>query len=241
MSQILKIAALQMRMGRSIAPEEFSRLRELGVDLACLPEYFFVPPECKNQAETAGDRQRILDLLADYSRRLDGVLVGGTLAEKVNENFYNACHIFDRGKHVGFYRKMHPMPGERERGIRPGTEYKVFNVKGIRLSVLICSDVLFPESFSEVAKLKPDLIANPTDSPYLKDDSVAEKQRRDRDIYIKGAQITSSVILKTCGIGALIGRKLQGRSLICNSKGIIAGINPAREAEEAALIADVEV
>ncbi len=236
----LKIAALQWKMGRAVKPEEFDRLQDQGVDIASLPEYFFVPENAKNQADTSGESEQILDSLAEYSRRLNGVLIGGTLIEQEGSKLYNACHLFERGRHVGFYRKMHPMPGERQFGVAPGDEYKVFEVKGINLGILVCSDVFFPESFHEIARLKAHLIANPTDSPYLSHDTVAEKQRRDREIYVNGARIASAVILKTCGVGMLAGKQLQGRSLICDRHKIIAGVDPSREGDELELIADVD-
>jgi predicted amidohydrolase len=170
-----------------------------------------------------------------------GTVVGGTLVERDGLRYYNACHLFDSGRYAGVYRKMHPTPHERDIGISPGDKYAVFKVRGVRLAVLICADVLFPESFYSVAELEPEVIAIPTTSPFLSNDTAADKERRDRDIYIEGARITGAHIVKACGVGYLMGQRLQGRSLICHRDGIIAQVPILYEALEATLITEINL
>lgn len=241
MSLVLKIAALQKRIGGVVPRAEFDRLRELGVDIVCLPEYFFVPERIRNQIETASFRTRILEQLEAYSRRLVGVVVGGSLIEREGPFYYNASHIFDSGRYVGVYRKVYPTVREREKGIKPGDRFQVFEVRGIRLGVLICADVLFPESFEQSAALHPDLIAIPTTSPFLAGDTARDKQRRDQDIFVAGSRSANAYLLKTCGVGALLGKKLQGRSLICAPWGVIKVVNPRSEMLETTLIAEIDI
>jgi predicted amidohydrolase len=219
----------------------FDRLSELGVDIVCLPEYFFIPDRVKNQVETFHFKGWILETLEAYSRRLVGVVVGGSLVEKEGRYFYNTCHVFDCGRHVGYYRKVHPTEGEREKGIQPGDSFEVFEVRGIRLGVLICADVLYPSSFEKIAERRPDLIAVPTTSPYVPGDTVADKKRRDHDIFVAGARRANAFILKACGVGTLMGKRLQGRSLICAPWGIIEVVNPRSEMLETVLTAKIDV
>ncbi len=89
--------------------------------------------------------------------------------------------------------------------------------------------------------MKPDVIAEPTTSPYLPDDTAAEKERRDREIFIEGAIITGAHIVKACAVGHLMGRRLQGRSLICNPEGIVAKVPIRDEALETILTAEIEI
>lgn len=237
MSRILKVAALQKRMGGVIPPAVFDDLRDLGVDLACLPEYFFIPDKIRNQTDTLPHRQTILNQLEAFSRRLVGAVVGGTLIEREGPHIYNACHIFDCGRHIGIYRKLNPTSHERSLGIHPGEGYRIFEVRGIRLAPLICADALFPQSFQALAELKPDLIAVPTTSPFRPDDTVEAKFRRDLEIFVAGARAAGAYLVKTCGVGLLMGQRLQGRSLICSPEEIIARVNPRSEALETTLIA----
>lgn len=241
MKHKLKITALQKRMGGLIPAYEIDRLIKLGVNLICLPEYFFVPDNIRNQILTASYRQSILDKLEMLSRKINGIVVGGTLVEKEGLLYHNTCHIFNDGKHIGAYHKMHLTSGEKEIGISPGDGYRVFEIHGLRLGILICADVLVPQSFEKLSELGPDLIAIPTTSPFRRDDTTERKHRRDSDIYVAGAEKTGAHILKACGVGYLMGKRLQGRSLICNSDGIIANVHPTEESLEATLTAEIEV
>jgi predicted amidohydrolase len=237
MNRTIRIAALQRRVGIPIPPDEFDRLREQGIELVCLPEYFFIPPSTRSQQDTLALRSEILSSLEDFSRRLQGIVAGGSLVEEEGGGLFAACHVFDRGRHIGFYRKMHPTDHERHVGIQPGNQPVVLDIRGLRLGLLICADVLFPDSVHALVPLKPDLIAIPTASPYRPNDTIEEKFLRDREIFLAAARITRAMILKTCGVGSLMGERLQGRSLICDPQGILTRIAPDMEDAEATLTA----
>ncbi len=228
-------------MGSAITPVDFDRLQKMGLNLVCLPEYLFVPEAASSQLDSADYRRANLNLLQACSRRLHGTVVGGTLVERDRGKYFNACHVFDDGQHVGFYRKMHPTNREREAGITPGDSVSVFEVRGWRLGFLICADVLFPDSFRELAKLQPDLIVMPTISPFLQDDTMEKKFRRDQEIYVAGSQTTGAYLLKACGVGSFMRTRLQGRSLICSPKEVINRIDPPAEALENVLTAEIDL
>jgi deaminated glutathione amidase len=239
MKRTLKIAALQKQMGVELSPDIFDDLRSQGVEVACLPEYFFVPPSAERLIETVSLRSEILENLKEYSRRLGAVLVGGTLVEEEGERFYNACHVLDAGRPLGVYRKMHLTKPEHEAGLTPGEGSQVLRVRDFNLGLLICADVLYLESFRQIAPLQPDLIAIPTDSPFRADDTEERKFARDQDIFVTGARIAKAVVLKTCGVGGLLGHPLQGRSLICSPEGVLIRVEPSDERQERILIARI--
>ncbi len=241
MSRILRIAALQKRVGSHIAPAVFERLHEAGVDIVCLPEYFFIPDAVRNQVETADHRQRILTQLEAYSRIFAGVVVGGSLVEKAGASYYNACHVFDCGRHVGYYRKRHLTGREKAVGISPGERPAVFEIRGFRLGILICADVLVRDHFEELAKLRPGVIAVPTVSPHLENDSIAEKYLRDQEYFVRGARMAGSYLIKACGVGNLMGSRLQGRSLLCSPQKVLARVPPSKEMLEATLMDEVDL
>jgi len=241
MSRKLKIAALQKRVGSHISPATFERLHEAGVDIVCLPEYFFISDGVRNQVETAGQRQNILTQLEAYSRSLAGVVVGGSLVEKAGDGYFNTCHIFDSGRQVGYYRKRHLTVREKEVGLSPGERPVVFEIRGFRLGILICADVLVRDYFRELAQLKPEVIAVPTVSPFLENDTVAEKYSRDQEYFMRGAQLSGAYVIKACGVGILMGGRLQGRSLICSPQKVLARVIPSKEMLEATLIEEVDL
>jgi predicted amidohydrolase len=161
--------------------------------------------------------------------------------EAEDGRYYNVCHVFDQGRHAGFYRKVHPTDREKEDGISPGARFQMLEIRGLRLGLMVCADVLFPQSFRQMAALKPDLIAVPTISPYQPDDTVDKKYRRDQELFVAGARAAGAFILKACGIGSIFGHRLQGRSLICSPFGVITRINPRAEHQEEVLTAEINL
>jgi predicted amidohydrolase len=57
--------------------------------------------------------------------------------------------VLDRGVVTGVYRKTHLMPGEAL--FDPGSEYPVFEVKGARYGINICSDTRFADAAARIA------------------------------------------------------------------------------------------
>jgi omega-amidase len=241
LSWTIKVAALQKRMGGVLSTTEFERLHAAAVDVVCLPEYFFVSADCRNQIDSLAKRQTILNQLESFSRRLAGIVVGGSLVEREGSRYFNACHLFDCGRYIGSYRKIHITDREESAGISRGDELKVFEIRGIRLGVMICADALHPEMFTDLAAHKPDLIAIPTVSPFLSGDTVQEKNRRDQEIFLAGAQSANTYIVKTCGVGAFMGKPLQGRSLICSPTEIIEKVPIRGERLETTLIGEIDL
>jgi hypothetical protein len=95
--------------------------------------------------------------------------------------------------------------------------------------------------FRELAPLKPEVIAVPTVSPYLENDTMADKYSRDQEYFVRGAQLAGAYVIKTCGVGTLMGGRLQGRSLICSPQKVLARVPPSKEMLEATLIEEVDL
>jgi predicted amidohydrolase len=158
-------------------------------------------------------------------------LIGGTLTELTPDGYYNTCYVFENGKEVGFYRKVYPTAHEQEAGILKGSEFKMFELRGIRVGVLICADVLFQESFEELSALRCEITFIPTASPFRKGESVEEKYERDRSIFVEGAKKLGCPVVKTCGVGTTFGHTIQGRSLIATPAGVVTRAEPEKEQE----------
>lgn len=206
-----------------------------GFDFVCLPEYCFIPPEAKSQLETARDLKHNLGLLAELSSRLETVLIGGSVVEEEAGKFYNVCYLFERGRKAGKYRKVNLYHREAGKGISTGDRYAVFEVRGVRVGLLICADVLFPESYRKLAEKKPDIVFVPTTSPYRADDTRAAKEKRDNDYFLAGARTTAAYVAKCCAVGSLLGGRLQGRSLVAAPWGVLKRTPFEKEGEELVL------
>lgn len=236
----LRAAVWQLRPGGRIPTGGLARLADRAPGLVVLPEYFWVRPEDSGPAATADHSAEDLARLADLSREIDAVWVGGTLVERDPAGrLFNCCPVFDRGVEVARYRKRRLMPGEAAAGLSAGREAVVATVRGVRLGLLICADVLHHDSYSEMALLRPQVIAVPTNSPFRPNDSPEEKRARDEAYFVSGAGLTGAAVLKACTVGGVYGRPAQGRSLIAGRGGLLARVETEGEQEERLLVIDL--
>ena len=90
-------------------------------------------------------------------------LVPGSLFERRDEGIFNTAPVIDpAGNVVARYRKMFPFQ-PYEIGIRPGTEFVVFDVPEVgRFGVSICYDMWFPETTRQLAALGAEVVLHPT-------------------------------------------------------------------------------
>jgi predicted amidohydrolase len=88
----------------------------------------------------------------------------------------NAAVVIDRkGGQVGRYVKVHPVldrvgPDGQivlEGGVKPGTEYNVFDLDFGRVGLQICYDVEYPEGWKRLAERGAEIVLYPTASPQL--------------------------------------------------------------------------
>ena len=108
---------------------------------------------------------RVLDAVSGWSARL-GLVVVGSLPEKVDERIYNTAYVIDRGDLVGSYRKLHMFStmGE-DRFLSPGDRSLVVATSVGRLGVAICYDLRFPELFRKMALEGAEVICLPAEWP----------------------------------------------------------------------------
>lgn len=61
--------------------------------------------------------------------------------EEVEGRYFNRSYILDKCGLTGNYDKIYPFDNEGRGLISPGYEYKVFEIRGLRIGILICADV----------------------------------------------------------------------------------------------------
>ncbi len=150
---------------------------------------------------------------------------------------YNTSFVFREGELLGRYRKKRLFFAEVGT-ITKGSSYEIFEAYGIRFGVLICADVFEDDGFQFMRENGARIIFSPTFSP-KKVESIEEKFKRDRDIYVRGAAISGAVIVKVCGVKSERVNFLQARSLIADNNGVIFRVMP--EQEDASVIIKKEI
>jgi predicted amidohydrolase len=238
MSRIYRIAILQDKPGSGIREDYSKLLADNPPDILALPEYYFVNPDEKNVIDSSVRHNNIKEEIKEISDKYGCLLIAGTVVVEEGGKLYNRSYLCDDGIFIGHFDKIHPYDNEGRGLIYPGHDYKVFEYEGLRIGVLICADVLYPDSFKNIRGLQPDLIFIPTTSPYRENEPLTEKFERDRKIYAEGALAANSILFKIGASGKITRHKLQGRSLIAFPGEIIWRIEPENEDKSALVISE---
>lgn len=238
---LIKVVALQGRLGRPLTLEEKILVFKQRPDFLCLPEYWQFDDTITDYQRAALRGADHLDYLIRLSDELATCVVGGTLVQADREQLFNTSYVIDRGRVLGSYRKRHPVPREQEKGISAGDSSVVIEVEGVRIGMLVCGDVFFPERYRELRTINADVIVIPTTSAYRPDDSLSRKRHRDRVYFLEGARAAGAYVVKVCGVGTIFDRPLQGRSLIAAPWRILERVDSSREQLPCALSATLSI
>jgi nitrilase len=177
-----KVAAIQMTSGHVVednlaaAGALLREAKELGADIACLPENFsFIGLKDADKlgvAETDGDGP-IQHFLHTTARELKLWILGGTTVLKGDSpnRVSNTSLLFDaEGKRVARYDKIHlfdvTIPGRNESylestHVMPGREVVIADTPVGRLGLSVCYDMRFPELYRDLVARGAEWLAMP--------------------------------------------------------------------------------
>ncbi|MBR1857897.1 MAG: carbon-nitrogen family hydrolase [Selenomonadaceae bacterium] len=123
-------------------------------DVVVLPELWstgFYPKPVKDFADKCG--YRTCNFLSELAIKNNINIIGGTVIVEDDGNFYNRCFTFNRqGKIIAVYDKIHLFSMSKENNVfKAGHELPIFEIDGIKTSVVVCYDIRFPELIREAA------------------------------------------------------------------------------------------
>jgi len=206
-----------------------------GAKLVVLPEAAVTGYVFENLDEALTVAQRAVAVaeqrLADAAVKAGVALIVGTLEAEAREVF-NTALIFSGDGRRFRYRKMHlPYLGV-DRFATPGPDApEVYDLAGMRVGVLICYDLRFPEAARICALEGADLVALPTNWPVGVEFHPG--------IFAPARAAENHVYLLACDrVGEERGTTFIGRSILldCNGKELAV----ASDTEEAILFGDVD-
>ncbi|MHA2130395.1 MAG: nitrilase-related carbon-nitrogen hydrolase [Promethearchaeota archaeon] len=133
-------------------------------DLIVLPELFATGYTFVSKEETVSLAEPPNGMTGQFlmklSEKAGGVVIGGYI-EKENSKIYNSAMIVSKGEVIDSYRKIHLYYKEKL-WFSPGNQpLKVYDIKKMRIGVMICFDWIFPETARSLALLGADIIAHP--------------------------------------------------------------------------------
>jgi len=172
----MKIAGIQISAGPDVerniqrAVEMAEVAAEKDARVICYPELFLVPWFLKNETRSVFSQAlsslgETLGRFQHCSEKTKTVLIV-PFFESVSGKYYNSAAVFDCGKLLGTYRKLHlpDLPLYREQFyFSPGDAgIPVFETSQGRIGVQLCWDNLFPEGSRVLALKGAELVFAPT-------------------------------------------------------------------------------
>ncbi|KAI3389869.1 hypothetical protein SNEBB_005545 [Seison nebaliae] len=131
-------------------------LHQKGADIVCLPECFNSPYGIQYFKEYAENERtgETVKFLSNLSEKLKIFIVGGSIPEEDNGNYFNTCFVFDKdGMIIGKHRKVHlfdidikgKMTFKESSVLSPGNHLTTFSTPFCKFGLGICYDIRFPD------------------------------------------------------------------------------------------------
>jgi deaminated glutathione amidase len=177
-----KVAAIQMTSSHVVADnlaaagELLHQAKDLGCDIACLPENFSflgLRDADKLQVAEPDGEGAVQSFLSDTARKLKMWILGGTIVIRsaTDRRVANASLLIDAaGKRVARYDKIHlfdvTIPGRDEQyrestHVAPGRETVIADTPVGKLGLSVCYDMRFPELYRQLVARGAEWLAMP--------------------------------------------------------------------------------
>jgi deaminated glutathione amidase len=177
-----KVAAIQMTSGHIVADnlaaagQLLREAKDLGCDIACLPENFsFIGLRDADKLQVAEpDREGpVQSFLSDTARQLKMWILAGTIVIRgdTERRVANSSLLIDAaGKRVARYDKIHlfdvTIPGRDEQyrestHVTPGREVVIADTPVGKLGLSVCYDMRFPELYRDLVSRGAEWLAMP--------------------------------------------------------------------------------
>lgn len=145
------------------------KLQKEKCDLVCFPEDFWFGPL---DLYSANERSKIItdltpkavDFLQSQALRYKLTIVAGSFIEKHENKLYNVSSIIgNNGLILSKYKKQHLVPFGFEQQLTPGnSDSSIFLVKNFKIGVVICRDLLYPQTVRNLREKGIDVVIIPS-------------------------------------------------------------------------------
>jgi predicted amidohydrolase len=162
LSRKLRVAAVQTLLHRTddeTAVAEAKTLVETaaakGARLVCLPEHWLWQTVNETGSHIVGDFRRLSRNLGVH------INLGGIYYQEGGDIFLVSPTISSDGRVVSVQKKVHLFERERKKA-KPGDSLEPFVLDGVRVGVLVCHDVVFPECARTLVLRGAEVLLNPS-------------------------------------------------------------------------------
>lgn len=190
---------------------------ELRADLVLFPELSLCgyPPE--DLLFHNGLRRQVNSALERVREQTSGITVVAGYPEYAEEDIYNAAAVLRDGATVANYRKQE-LPNysvfDEKRYFKPGRDSCIFELKGIRVALLICEDIWEPNPARAAKADGAQLIVVINGSPY----SLGYQERREEAVRAR-VKDTGLPVVYVNLLGGQDELVFDGGSFVMNAQG----------------------
>jgi predicted amidohydrolase len=172
----LRISAVQYDLKNINRFEEFAHQvehyvktsAEFGAEIILFPEFMSTQLLSLENAQrlTINDLPSFTDkyqsFFSGFAKEYNMSIIGGTHVTERDGRLYNVAHLFHTDGTIEEQEKLHITPFEVESWrIEKGEKLKLFTIKGIKVAIIICYDIEFPEIVRMARAQGADIIFNP--------------------------------------------------------------------------------
>ncbi|KGX92248.1 nitrilase/cyanide hydratase and apolipoprotein N-acyltransferase [Pontibacillus halophilus JSM 076056 = DSM 19796] len=197
-------------------------------DLIVLPEMWttaYTLPQLKDVADQNGEPT--LSFLKELAKEFGIHIIGGSVANQVDERIYNTAIVVNKeGELVHTYNKIHLVPMLNEPAYLDGGEesVQVFELDGIKMGVLICYDLRFPEVSRQLALAGVQVLHVVAEWP--------SARREHWKTLLQARAIENQMYVVSCNrVGAYDGTEFAGTSMFIDPWGTCHAIGDVQEEE----------
>lgn len=142
----------------------YGMLSDQNFDLLVLPELFTTGYSFLSKDEARTYAERIPEgestrRMINFAAKTNAYVVGG-IVERVGDKVYNSAMLVSPDGYIGKQRKVHLTKVELPIFDR-GSDFTVFDLDGVKIGIVICFDIWFPEICRYLAVNNAQIICHP--------------------------------------------------------------------------------
>jgi predicted amidohydrolase len=203
--------------------------------LIALPEYFTVAncmADFTNAKKISQETcKKTLQFLKEISKEIGDIyLLGGSVLQEENGEYYNTSTLWKNGTLLAKYKKINPIKAEITAGVAKGAQPIVIDTELGKLGMIVCADSFDPDLIKKIASLGAEIVSLPVAAmgthPIVKGHPLSEGMARDYGLFV----------LK---VGNVCSNMRGGRSAIIAPWGILGEVSDAPE--DSILTAELDI
>ncbi|MEK4977904.1 carbon-nitrogen family hydrolase [Bacillus sp. FSL K6-6540] len=221
----IEIGNVQANMDNMLGMMEKAAAANHKPDVIVLPEMWntgYALDRIQELADPMG--QETSSMLSEFARKHRIQVVGGSVAERIDDRIYNSMYVFNRnGEQIAKYSKIHLFRlMDEEKFLQAGQQTVTFDLEEMKAGASICYDIRFPELSRTLALGGAQVLFVPAEWPH-------PRLHHWRTLLIARAIENQMYVVACNRVGTSGGTDFFGHSMIIDPWGEIIAEGDERE------------